>query len=159
MTLRLECQVPVVGLFFTGINKFFERFEGDFADVVFDSFGVEFGLLGGDADLDEEVDDGFVAGKTFLSESATGRGEFNGLSGDDGDKTIALESVESFCNGGLGDTKFRDEIGGSDEAAGFGIAESVYKFHIVFSDFGLVVFAGADKGIFMFCHLTYCTLS
>jgi hypothetical protein len=141
------------------IDECFECLESDLTDMVFDAFGVEFGLVGGDSDLDQKVNDCFVSSEAFFGEIAAGWGEFDGLTGNDGDEPFALESIEGFCDGGLSDAEGRDQICGADKTTGFGVTEAVDQLDVVFGDFGLVILASANKWVTLLSHLAYYTSS
>lgn len=142
----------MLGLLFAFFNERLKGPECDIADVMFDAFSIELGLVGWHSDVNKKINDGFMSSEAPFSEFATRRGQLDRLARDNGNETFSLKAIKSFCDGRLRDTESLDKVGCSNEVARFRVAETVNQLDVIFGDFGLVIFSSTDKGIFFFCH-------
>jgi hypothetical protein len=121
----------------------FKGGEGFGADVVFHTFGVEFGDFGGDAEGAKEGDDGFVAAFGFVGEAASGVGEKNGAVRLGVDESGLAETKEGAVDGDVGDAETPGEI----HHAGFaeGIGEIGNGFDVILGGFAGAVATRAGE--------------
>ena len=93
---------------------------------MFEAFGVEFGVFGGDAHGHQQIDDRAVAGADVIGELLTCLGEKDPAIGPGNRKALALEAADGLGGGGVGDAHARGNIGD----AGFPIRGNQIADHL-----------------------------
>ena len=102
----------------TGCEEAREGGEGGVGDVVFDAFGVGFGVFGGDADGAEQFDDDAVAGVDAGGQGLAFWGEEYASVGECGGEALALEASDCLHGGCVGDAHAAGDVDGSGLARG-----------------------------------------
>lgn len=109
--------------------------------MVFDSFGVGHGGLGGDTDGLEEGEDDGVAMPGFEGQATAIVGEEDGAIRLGSDEAIALQAADGLDHGDVGDAETAGDVDGPGFAGD--VDEIGDGFHVILGHLGAVLLADA----------------